>query len=231
MANLFELSVETRSTFGKAEARRLRRLDKKVPAVVYGAGKPAVSIMLTQHQLALALQNEAVYSHILTLKLDGAEEKVVLKDLHRHPSKPIIIHADFLRVSATEKLVMHVPLHFTHEDIAPGVKVQSGVISHMLSEVEVRCLPADLPEFIEVDMSAVNLDETVHLSNLKLPKGVELVALSHDDDRPVVNIHKLIVIEEPEEPVAVPAAEVPVVGKEATAETEEDADKKEGGKK
>jgi large subunit ribosomal protein L25 len=229
MANLFELSVETRSSFGKAETRRLRRLDKKVPAVIYGAGKPTLSIMLTQHQLGHALQNEAFYSHILTLKLDGAEEKVVLKDLHRHPSKPIIMHADFLRISATEKLDMHVPLHFTHEDTAIGVKIQNGIISHILSEVEIRCLPADLPEFIEVDMSQVSLDETVHLSNLKLPKGVELVALSNDDDRPVANIHKLAVIEEAEGPVTVPAAEVPLVGKEATAE--EDADKKEGGKK
>lgn len=231
MADLFELSIEPRNSFGKGQTRRLRRLDKKVPATVYGAGKPPLSIMLTHHQLDKALQNEAFYSHILTLKLDGAEEKVVLKDLQRHPSKPLIMHADFLRISATEKLTMHIPLHFTHEDVAPGVKLQNGIISHMLSEVEVRCLPADLPEYIEVDLSQLNLDETIHLSNLKLPKGVELLALSHHDDRPVVNIHKLVVIEEPEAPVVVPAAEVPVVGKEAVAEEEEkDSGKKEGKK-
>ena len=226
MSNLFELSAETRHNLGKAETRRLRRLDKKVPAVVYGAGKPAVSIMLTQLQLGRALQNEAVYSHILTLKLDGAEEKVVLKDLDRHPSKPIIMHADFLRVSATEKLTMLVPLHFKGEDVAPGVKLQDGIVSHMLNDVEIRCLPADLPEFIEVDMSELNLDEMIHLSNLKLPKGVELVALSHDDDRPVANIHKLVIIEEPEEPAAVPPAEVPVVGEEESSASEEEGDKK-----
>lgn len=237
MADLFELSIETRNTFGKGQTRRLRRLDKKVPAVVYGAGKPTLSVMLTHHQLDKALQNEAFYSHILTLKLNGTEEKVVLKDLQRHPSKPLIMHADFLRISATEKLTMHILLHFLHADIAPGVKLEGGIVSHMLNEVEVRCLPADLPEYIEVDLSALNLDESIHLSDLKLPKGVELVALSHGDDRPVANIHKLIVIEEPVE-VVVPAAEVPVVGKEAEAgapiveeEEKEKGAKKEGGKK
>lgn len=227
MSNLFELSAEMRQHTGKGQMRRLRRLENKVPAVVYGAGKPTVSIMLPQLQLGRALQNEAVYSHILTLKLDGAEEKVVLKDLQRHPSKPIILHADFLRVSATEKLTMHVPLHFKGEDVSPGVKLQNGIVSHMLSEVEVRCLPADLPEFIEVDMSELNLDDMIHLSNLKLPKGVELVALSHDDDRPVANIHKLVVIEEPEEPAVAPPAEVPLVGQEESPASEEE----EGGKK
>jgi large subunit ribosomal protein L25 len=230
MADLFELPVEIRQNFGKGAARRLRRLDQKVPAVIYGAGKPALSVMLTQHHLGQALKNEAVYSHILTLKLDTTEEKVVLKDLQRHPSKPLILHADFLRVSATEKLDMHVPLHFLHEDVAPGVKLQKGIISHMLNEVEIRCLPADLPEYIAVDLSQLNLGETIHLSELKLPKGVELVALSHADDRPVVSIHKLVVIEESEEPVAAPAAEVPVVGKETSPE-ESVAKEKEGGKK
>jgi large subunit ribosomal protein L25 len=228
MADLFELSVETRQNFGKAHARRLRRLDKKVPAVVYGAGKPALSIMLTQQQLSQALRNEAVYSHILTLKLEGGgEEKVVLKDLHRHPSKPIIMHADFFRVSATEQLTMHVPLHFLHGDIAPGVKLENGIVSHMLNEVEIRCLPANLPEYIEVDLSQLHIDETIHLSDLKLPKGVEL----HTDDRPVASIHKLNVVEEPEESAAPISAEVPVVGKETSAEEGDASDKKEGGKK
>lgn len=224
MSDLFELSIETRNTFGKGQTRRLRKLDQKVPAVVYGAGKPTQSILLSHRQLDKALQNEAFYSHILTLKSNGTEEKVVLKDLQRHPSKPLIMHADFLRISATEKLTMHITLHFINEDIAPGVKLQNGIISHMLSEVEIRCLPADLPEYIEVDLSQLNLDETIHLSDLKLPKGVELVALSHHDDRPVVNIHKLVVIEEPE-PVVVPAAEVPVVGKEAAPSEEEGEEK------
>jgi large subunit ribosomal protein L25 len=224
MANHFELSAETRNNLGKGPVRRLRRLEGKVPAVVYGAGKPAQSIMLMHRQLVHALQNEAFYSHILTLDVNGVAEKVVLKDLHRHPSKPLIMHADFLRVSATEKLTMHVPLHFINEDKAHGVKLQNGIISHLLNEVEIRCLPGDLPEYIEIDMSELKLDQTIHLSDLKLPKGVELVALAHDDDRPVVNIHKLVAVEE-SETLAIPAAEVPVVGKEAGSEEDAAAKK------
>lgn len=220
MAELFELFIETRNSLGKGQARRLRKLDKKVPAVIYGAGKPALPVMLTHDQLDKALKNEAFYSHILTLKLNGTEEKVVLKDLQRHPSKPLILHADFLRVSATEKLVMHVPLHFLNEDKCPGVRLHHGMVSHMLNEVEVSCLPADLPEYIEIDLSKLDIDETLHLSDITLPKGVELVALSHKDDRPVVSVHKLAVAEEPETAVVAPAAEVPVVGKESSTEEE-----------
>lgn len=219
MADLFELSVEPRQILGKAHSRRLRRLNKMVPAVVYGAGKPSESIMVTHHQLDRALKNEAFYSHILTLTHNGQQQKVVLKALQRHPSRPLIMHADFLRISATEKLNMHVPLHFTNGDIAPGVKLENGVLSHMLSEVEIRCLPSDLPEFIEVDLAQLKLGETIHLSDLKLPKGIELIALSHHDDRPVANIHELVIIEEPEEVVA-PPAEVPVVGEEEGAAAE-----------
>lgn len=230
MADLFELSVQPRPVRGKAHSRRMRRQDKMVPAIVYGAGKQPTSVMLTHHQLDKALKNEAFYSHILTLNHGDHQEKVVLKDLQRHPSKPLIMHADFFRISATEKLDMHIPLHFINEDIAPGVKLEQGIISHMLSEVEVRCLPADLPEFIEVDLAELKLGEFIHLSNLKLPKGVELVALSHDDDRPVVNIHELVIIEEPEEVVA-PPAEVPVVGEEeAAAEEGAEAGKEAAGK-
>jgi large subunit ribosomal protein L25 len=219
MADLFELSVTARSNLGKGHSRRLRRIEKMVPAVIYGAGQPAASVMVTHRQLEHALQNEAFYSHILTLNFGDKQEKVVLKDLQRHPSRPLLMHADFQRINAKEKLTMHIPLHFINEDKAPGVKVDKGIISHQLNEVEVRCLPADLPEYIEVDMSEVQMDQAVHLSHLKLPKGVELVALSHHDDRMVVNIHKLVVIEEPETVVA-PPAEVPVIGKETAAEGE-----------
>ncbi len=213
MATSFELSAEIRHASGKSDSRRIRRLDNKVPAIIYGAGKTPVAITLEHHHLKKSLQNEAFYSHILTLKIGDTEERVVLKDLMRHPSKPIIMHADFMRISATEKLTMHVPLHFLNEDKAHGVKLQNGIISHLLNEVEIKCLPADLPEYIEVDLTELKLDETIHLSDLKLPKGVELVVLSHQEDRPIVSIHKLSVSDEPEGPVVIPSAEVPVVGK------------------
>ncbi len=226
MTTSFELSATLRNSAGKADTRRLRRLEKKVPAIVYGAGKGPTSITLTHNHLEKALRNEAFYSHILTLHIDGNEEKVVLKDLQRHPSKPLIMHADFMRISATEKLTMHVPLHFVNEAKAPGVKLQNGIVSHMLNEVEVKCLPADLPEYIEVDLGELKLDEMIYLSDLKLPGGIELVALSHQDDRPVANIHKLAVIEEPAEPVAASPAEVPVIGKEAKDASSDDEKRK-----
>ncbi len=173
----FELEASARQDVGKGASRRLRHADK-VPAIVYGAGEPAVSLTLDHSKTQQALAHEAFYSHILTLKTDKKAEKVILKAVQRHPFKPRIQHVDFLRVRADQKLHMHIPLHFIGEDKAPGLK-EGGVFSHLMSDVEVACLPADLPEFIEVDVSAMNLDDTLHLTNLKLPKGVELTAFAH----------------------------------------------------
>lgn len=186
----FELVAEARNDMGKGASRRLRRLADKIPAVIYGAGQPAESIQI-EHRLAIkALENEAFYSHILTLKIDKKVEKVVLKDVQRHVTKPKILHLDFLRISAKEKLTMHVPLHFINENKAPGV-IQGGVISHLATDIEIRCLPADLPEYIEVDLGGLALDHAVHLSDIQLPKGVESVALSHgnEHDLSVASIH------------------------------------------
>ena len=190
MSNIdFVISAEVRNDLGKGASRRLRR-EGKVPAVIYGAGKDAVGITLAHKDLVKNLENQAFYSHILTINVDGTEEKGVLKDLQRHPSKPFVMHADFLRVSADEKLRMHVPLHFSNEEIAPGVKA-GGLVTHNIVEVEISCLPKDLPEFIGVDLSSLELNGLLHLSDLQLPEGVELVALSHgaDHDLPVVSIH------------------------------------------
>lgn len=215
MANLFELSAEVRLNHGKAASRRHRRLDNKVPAVIYGANKEPLSILINHNHINNALKNEAFYSHILTLNVNNSTEKVVLKALQRHPSKPQILHADFLRVSAHEKLSMNIPLHFVNEEEAYGVKMEGGVVLHLMNEVEIRCLPADLPEFIEVDLIDLKNDETFHLSQLKLPAGVELVALLHGgEDRGVASIHRRVISEEPEEPIVVPSAEVPLVGEE-----------------
>lgn len=190
MSNTFELNAESRSDSGKAASRRLRRLDGRTPAVVYGGGKDSVAITLSHKDISLALENEAVYSHILTLSLDGKAEKVVLKALQRHPYKPVIMHADFLRINTNEKLTMNVPIHYINEEQAPGVKA-SGVVSHLMTEVEIRCLPANLPEFIEVDIANLDIDSSLHLSDIKLPNGVELATeIDSNHDQPIVNIHK-----------------------------------------
>lgn len=219
MAEIYEINVETRDSIGKSANRRMRRIDNKLPGVIYGGEKNPTPIMIDHNTLSRALENEGFYSHILTLKVDGKAEKVVLKDLHRHPYKPKILHADFQRVSAKSKLTMHIPLHFKGEDIAPGIKDQAGIISHHMTEVEVRCLPADLPEFIEVDISKLKLDDSIHLSQIKIPKGVEIAALLHgtDFDQPVVSIHKPQL---PPEPEVVAAEEIET---EATEEPTEPA--------
>jgi len=183
----FVLNAERRTDEGKGASRRLRRTGR-VPGVVYGAGKDAVSISLNHKDLWKDLESEAFYSHILTVKLDGGSEQVILKDLQRHPSKPVILHIDLQRVSANQAIRVHVPLHFEGEEVAPGVK-EGGVVSHSLTEVEVSCLPKDLPEFISVDLSKLDINEPVHLSDLKLPAGVDIVELAHEHDLPVVSIH------------------------------------------
>lgn len=157
--------------------------------MIYGGDKAPQSISLLAKDLAKLLENEAAFSHVLSLDVAGTKENVLIKALQRHPAKGFVLHADFQRVVAGQKLTAHVPLHFINEATAVGVKQQGGEISHTISEVEVSCLPKDLPEFIEVDMAAVEVGQTVHMSDLKLPKGVELVALAHGNDLAVSNIH------------------------------------------
>lgn len=184
----FDINAQTRSDVGKGASRRLRH-DGKVPAVLYGAGKDATSLTLDHDEIFHHLEHEAFYSHILSIKVDGKAEKAVLKDVQRHPSKPKIQHVDFQRVSETDKIHMHVPLHFTGEEAAPGVKA-GGLISHLMTGVDIVCLAKDLPEYIEVDVSAMELGGSLHLSHIKLPQGVEIPALSQgpDHDLPVIGI-------------------------------------------
>lgn len=217
-----ELSIDAivRKDVGKGASRRLRREQNQIPAIVYGAGKDPVSLTLDHNAVLKALKNDAFYSSVLALKIDGKSEAVVLKDIQRHPYKPKVTHMDFLRIKAGEKITMSVPLHFLNEDTAVGVKQDGGVISHLMTEVEIRCLPKDLPEFLDVDMGPVTLDQTLHLSDIKLPSGVEITALSHDSDEDpaVANIHTAKAAAEP----AVGA------GEETTAENKkDDADKSE----
>ena len=217
MSNEFEINAELRTDLGKGSSRRLRRLENKVPAVVYGTDKEPESISVLAKELDKSLMNEAFYSHILTLNIEGKSQQVVLKNLQRHPAKALILHADFLRVNAIHKIHMTVPLHFTNEAQSKAVKLQGAVISHQMSNVEVACLPKDLPEFIEVDLADIELGQIVHLSDLKLTDGVEIVALTHGDDHDtaVITVHQPKGVSEDDESAG--AAE----GEEAAAEDSE----------
>ncbi len=206
MAISFSLEAETRTDLGKGASRRLRHAEK-FPAVVYGVGKDPVSITLDHKKFLHNLENEAFYSHILNLSVDGKEEQVILKDLQRHPAKIAIMHADFLRVSATEKLHLRVPLHFINGDECPGAK-EGGLVTHSVSEIEVACLPKDLPEFLKIDLSSLELDQSVHMSDITVPAGVELVELAHgaEHDQPVASVHMPRGASEAEEDEAAAAA-------------------------
>lgn len=186
MSANFTVNAEPRTDTGKGASRRLRRTGQ-IPGIVYGAHKEPTMISLKHNELSRHLEEEAFYSNLLTLKLGGNEETVVLKDLQRHPAKPLLVHADFQRVQADEKIRMHVPLHFIGEDRCPGIKA-GGKASHQLIDVEINCLPKDLPEFIDVDVSEMNIGDAIHLSEMKLPVGVEFPS-SEGEDYIVVNIH------------------------------------------
>ncbi len=178
----FVLNAKARSDIGKGASRRLRRLDNLVPAIIYGLGKTPENISLTANELSHALDNEAFYSHIIELSLDSKVQNVILKDVQRHPAKAEILHIDFLRVDLSQKLTIRAPLHFINEDECHGVKMEGGQISHSMNELEIECLPADLPEYIEIDMSEITLGQTLHISDIKLPEGVISVALTHGED-------------------------------------------------
>ena len=190
MDNQFQITAEARSDLGTAFSRRVRRAGR-VPAVIYGGGQPNADITLDHNDTIHHLEKEAFHSHVLTVDVAGRSEQVVLRDVQMHPYKRQVMHLDFLRVSADRKLRMVVPLHFLGEEVAPGVKLGGGVVSHLMPEVEIECLARDLPEFIAVDISKLELNDSVHLSGLVLPAGVSIpaLALGHDHDLSVVSIH------------------------------------------
>ncbi|HOW74995.1 MAG TPA: 50S ribosomal protein L25/general stress protein Ctc [Candidatus Competibacteraceae bacterium] len=193
MSVKFELKAEPRSELGKGASRRLRRTGH-LPAILYGGSQEPQPLTLNLLEV-LNLMNkagEAFYSHVLTLQINGTMETAVLRDMHRHPFKPTVMHIDFLRASADRQLRVHIPLHFTNESISRGVKQQGGVVSRALIDIEIACLPKDLPEFIEVDLTDLGLGNALHLSDLKLPDGVELanhIAAGSEQDVIVVSIH------------------------------------------
>jgi large subunit ribosomal protein L25 len=187
MKTSFELVAEFRETQGKGASRRLRH-EGKVPAILYGGHTAARNLSLSHQKLMIMLENERFYSTILSLKVGDQTQAAILKDVQRHPYKNAIVHIDFQRVEENEKIRIRVPLHFTGAAVSPGVKSQGGLVSHMRNEAEVSCLPKDLPEFIEVDISGLSLNESIHLSQLKVPDGVVLVELAKEDAA-VVAIH------------------------------------------
>ena len=190
MSDAYVLEATSRADAGKGASRRLRRLENKVPGIVYGGKSDPVSISMDHDPLFHQLENEAFFSSIIQLKIDGKGEDVLLKDLQRHPAKNIIMHADFLRVDKNQAIVVQVPLHFVNEDTAIGVKIQGGRIAHQANEIEIRCLPGDLPEYIEVDMAEVEVGQVIHLSDVTLPEGVVSVALGlgEEHDLAIANI-------------------------------------------
>ena len=211
---IHNISATSRAVEGKGASRRLRR-SGQVPAIVYGAKAEPQNVQLEHNALWLASQNEWFYSSILTLGIDGKNQKVLLRDMQRHPFKQQIMHLDFQRVSENEAIRVAVPLHFLNQDKSPAGKAADVVITHELNEVQISCLPKDLPEFIEIDLSALKAGDTVHLSELKLPAGVEVPELKLGADHDVALVVARHTREEVEEAPVAEAGEVPAEGEGA----------------
>ena len=223
MSDEFDLIAELREDEGKGASRRLRR-GGRVPAIIYGAGRPPRMLAFDHNKVMKQLENESFFSSILNIKVGDKSQAAILKDVQRHPAKPQILHMDFQRVVEDQEIRMNVPLHFIGENIAPGVKMAGGKVSHLMTDVEVVCLPKHLPEFLEVDVSELGLDEMLYLSDIKVPEGVTLTDLAHGEGHnlPVVSIHVIKDISVEEEVGVegeVPTAEVPTV-----SDTEDDSE-------
>jgi large subunit ribosomal protein L25 len=234
MAEKFDLIAEIREDEGKGASRRLRR-EGKVPAIIYGAGRPPRALTFDHNRVIQQLENEKFYSSVLSIKVGDKRQAAILKDVQRHPARPFIMHMDFQRIVEDQEIRMNVPIHFVGEDVAPGVKKGGGKISHLRNEVEVVCLPRNLPEYLDLDVSGLELDEYLYLSDIEVPEGVTIPELAFEEEgeqqQPVVSCHiiKEVVIEEEVEEVE---GEVPVVGEEpeegeAPAESADEGESKE----
>jgi large subunit ribosomal protein L25 len=231
MKTAFELAAEFRNDEGKGASRRLRRLGK-VPAILYGSKVDPRPLTLDHTKLKLLLDNERFFSTIIALKVGDATHTAILRDVQRHPWKNQVVHADFQRVQDDEKIRLRIPLHFKNAEISPGVKTEGGMMSHLSNDLHITCLPKDLPEYIEIDVSGLHLNQSLKVSDLKLPAGVEAVDLLQGRDHAVVAVHSLRAEEPEAAPVAAAAAAAPAA--EAAAAKPEAAKpeaKKEGGKK
>jgi large subunit ribosomal protein L25 len=225
MKTSFELNAEFRNDQGKGASRRLRK-SGKTPAILYGGKRDPRALTVDMTKLQQALENEKFYSSIVSLKVGDQTQAAVLRDLQRHPYKNQIVHADFQRVLEDELIRMLVPLHFLNQETAPGVKTEGGMVSHLKNELQIECLPKDLPEYIEVDIGALHLNQALKISDVKLPAGVKSVELQQGKDTTVVSIHALRA--EEETPAAAAAAEAAPA---AAAGAKPDAAKKEEPKK
>jgi large subunit ribosomal protein L25 len=211
MRKSFEVGAETRDDQGKGASRRLRRTGK-VPAILYGGKGEPSNITLDQLKLLNVIEDEKFYSSIITLKLDGKDQQAIVKDIQLHPAKHQVLHLDLQRVLDDQPIRIHLPIHFLNEATSPGVKTQGGLVSHLRTDVEITCLPKDLPEALEVDMAGMSLNETVYLKDIKLPPGVTIPELSTGREIPVVSIHAPRA-EEPEAATeGAAAAAVPTAG-------------------
>lgn len=215
------IKAETRKVQGTGASRRLRRAEK-VPGIVYGGGIDATVIELDHNDIYHKLRSEAFHASILDMELDGKKQPVLLRDVQMHAFRQIVMHVDFQRVAADRKIHMKVPLHFINADVSPGVKVSSGMVSHVLNELDIACLPKDLPEFIEVDLKDLAAGHSIHISNLKLPAGVEAVTRRGDDPAvATIIIPRAVAAEEVAAP-AVSAADVPAANQKAKEEDKKD---------
>ena len=227
MAEQCVLEAETRVGRGKSTARRLRREADKVPGIVYGGGRDPVPVAVELRLLSKAMEQQAFFSQIIQLRIDGKSEQAVLRDLQRHPANEKVLHIDFMRVRADRPIQMSVPLRFLNEDTCVGVRQSGGNISHNLIEVEVSCLPADLPESLDIDVENLDMGQALHLSDLEIPEGVSIVALTSREvhDTPVVSIQAprggLEEEEEPGEEGLLEGEEEPLGDAEDSAEADE----------
>ena len=187
-AEEFELNCTVRTDLGKGASRRLRRLNDDIPAVLYGGSEDPISLTIAHKDIAKATENEAFFSHIITLNVGKKKQKAVIKALQRHPAKAILMHADFQRVSDDQKITVNVPIHFLNEDKCAGVKTGGGSIIKTLNEIEIACFPKDLPDFINVDMILLEIGEAVHLADITLPEGVASIALAAGNDLSVATV-------------------------------------------
>ena len=199
----FVFGADRREQQGKGASRRLRH-HGKVPAILYGGGQPPQSLVLDQQNLLTMIADERFYSSIVQLKIESDTQQAIVKDVQMHPARNVVVHVDLQRVVESERIRIRLPIHFRNQAVAPGVKTQGGIVSHMATDVEVACLPKDLPEHLEVDLAEMNLNDTKFLADIPLPAGVVITDLVHGKNRPVVSIHSPRA-EEPE-PVAAEAA-------------------------
>ena len=244
----FEISAEPRNDQGKGASRRLRH-SGKVPAILYGAHAEPTRLALEHHKVLALSADEKFYSSIISVSIGGQKQPAIVKDVQMHPARTAVMHIDLQLVMENEKIRLHLPIHFRGAAASPGVKTQGGVISHHMADIEVVCLPKDLPEFVELDLSAMNLNESLYVADIKVPAGVTVSALAHGANPPVVSVHAPrvaepeAVVEEAAVAAATPAegavaAAAPAAGADAKKGAEakkddgkKDAAKKEGGKK